>query len=612
MSNSSVYSSLTGSEEIRLFNLLPGPQDAEICCDLIHVFLQDNPDYEALSYTWKLDDPIEDQSLCSITVSGETLETSHVTPNLYRALKRLRHPTEPRALWVDAICINQEETSERSHQVQIMNKIYSKARLVIVWIGEEGPNDWMAFDFIRKWQEMSRASENSAFDEVGEFWRMAEVVLGSPLWPAIASILSRRWFRRVWVIQEVVMAADALLVSGSLSIPWIMLEGFLDSLKRLGLAPFLQVAGGNNSSSARIMAQRISEIKELRKIDFEQSLLLLLSATRELEATDPRDKVYSLYALVPGVDVPIPDYSVSADELFKKVSSTILQGGSGLTLLAFYNYAYQQEGPNVATWAPNWIAGNLDWNPLLGTSGNYAATGDRNFEYKISEDGLSLTLRGIQFDRVSATGSEFDSFAATTKTDLLERNRESCRQTLIFLRSCEAIAEGTQRRSGGFKSWLKKGLTIKRFSHTSQRFEEALCRTVVCNATPLGEPVPKDIVKGYRAYKKTMVMLSQDPPESISEDLLREGVPFQSAISTWIGGRVFGRTSNGYMGMLPSKAAKDDIVCAFMGGVTPFVIRPKKDGFFQLIGACYIHGMMNGEILKLPNFESRLEEITLR
>ena len=314
---------------------------------------------------------------------------------------------------------------------------------MIVWIGEEGPNDWMAFDFIRKWQEMSRASENSAFDEVGEFHKMTEAALGSPLWPALAGILQRRWFRRVWVIQEVVMAADVLLISGSLSIPWIMLEEFPGSLRRLGLAPIFQIAGGNNSSSARIMAQRISEIKELRKIDNEQSLLLLLSATREFEATDPRDKVYSLYALVQVADVPIPDYSVSADELFKKVSSTILQDGSGPTLLAFYNYAYRQEGPNVATWAPNWIAGNLDWNPLFCTSGNYAATGDRKFEYNISEDGLSLTLRGIQFDRVSATGSEFDSFAATTKTDLLERNRESCRQTLIFLRSCEAIAEGT-------------------------------------------------------------------------------------------------------------------------------------------------------------------------
>jgi hypothetical protein len=94
----------------------------------------------------------------------------------------------------------------------------------------------------------------------------------------------------------------------------------------------------------------------------------------------------------------------------------------------------------------------------------------------------------------------------------------------------------------------------------------------------------------------TMVLLTQNPPVNAAKDVMRKGLPFQMALNVWVCDRVFCRTKNGYMGMAPSGSADGDIVCAFMGARTPFVNRHQTDGFFQLIGACYIHGYRRREI----------------
>jgi hypothetical protein len=91
-------------------------------------------DYEAVSYTWG--DPVEgwqldDQrmNLCSL---NETIKG-----NLAAALRRFRHETNERRLWVDALCINQADHGERAQQVAMMAQIYSRAARTLVWLGED-------------------------------------------------------------------------------------------------------------------------------------------------------------------------------------------------------------------------------------------------------------------------------------------------------------------------------------------------------------------------------------------------------------------------------------------------------------------------------------------
>ena len=87
---------------------------------------------------------------------------------------------------------------------------------------------------------------------------------------------------------------------------------------------------------------------------------------------------------------------------------------------------------------------------------------------------------------------------------------------------------------------------------------------------------------------------------------------YEQAFAYWVDGRVFCRTrEHSYIGMLPEATAASDVVCAFLGAKTPFVTRPVGDGLYRLVGECYNHGLINGEILEFPDFEERLEDVVL-
>ncbi|KUJ08711.1 HET-domain-containing protein, partial [Mollisia scopiformis] len=113
----------------RLLKILPGLEHAVIKCELEVVDLESRPRFEALSYVWGNPNP------------PNTIECNNqphsVTPNLALAIRRLRMPDGTRVVWIDAICVNQEDLNERSQQVQLMREIYSQAWRVVVWLGED-------------------------------------------------------------------------------------------------------------------------------------------------------------------------------------------------------------------------------------------------------------------------------------------------------------------------------------------------------------------------------------------------------------------------------------------------------------------------------------------
>jgi len=109
---------------IRLLHIEKGEDPAPIRCKLSQVSVKSPPAYEALSYVWG--DPEEK---CMITWNNEQVP---VTRNLYTALPFLRLRDGERVMWIDAVCINQNDEQERSQQVRIMGKIYKQASQVIV------------------------------------------------------------------------------------------------------------------------------------------------------------------------------------------------------------------------------------------------------------------------------------------------------------------------------------------------------------------------------------------------------------------------------------------------------------------------------------------------
>jgi len=128
MANNFRYEPLVGSYSTRVITLLPSAsREDRVEVSIAEIDLERSPTYEALSYAWG--DPSQRVALLC---HGKDL---HVTPNCESALRHLRQENGVRTLWVDAICINQSSMDDRNRQVRIMGDIYSKASLVLIWLG---------------------------------------------------------------------------------------------------------------------------------------------------------------------------------------------------------------------------------------------------------------------------------------------------------------------------------------------------------------------------------------------------------------------------------------------------------------------------------------------
>ena len=157
MSSSHFYTSLQTSrkKELRLVTLLPAPtKDATIECTLSIGNLEDQRlHYEAQSYEWgDLNSPKHE-----ILLDGQPFT---VRRNLWQALRCLRTEFSARTLWVDAICINQEDVLERNHQVGMMGSIYNFASSVRIWLGGRGDNSREAVLLFHEiWEELCKKTQ---------------------------------------------------------------------------------------------------------------------------------------------------------------------------------------------------------------------------------------------------------------------------------------------------------------------------------------------------------------------------------------------------------------------------------------------------------------------
>jgi hypothetical protein len=123
-----LYSPLVDPDGIRLIELQPRSASGTPHYTIQHTRLSNRPYYEALSYMWGPPAPLKPIQI--------NYNTTHVRENVWSALNHLRLDSEPRHLWIDALCINQQDTLERNHQVGQMGRIYREAQRVVVWLGE--------------------------------------------------------------------------------------------------------------------------------------------------------------------------------------------------------------------------------------------------------------------------------------------------------------------------------------------------------------------------------------------------------------------------------------------------------------------------------------------
>ena len=292
---------IDASKNIRLLEIhLVDDETAPLACNLRVVALQETPKYTALSYVWGPPTPARE-----ILVNGQPFV---VRENLWNFLHQAREDRRTCALWIDAICIDQTNNSERTHQVTMMGTIYSEAHLVLAWLGT-------ATKHSAQWERAMKTVPVFRDGHHGNFKRWYKIYSY-----CVLDLYNSPYWGRMWIMQEYNLARQIVLQCGAHKA-----TGESVSLLYKTWKDFLWIHGVKKRPrfvNPLAMSVIDDQVKEYAGSSLEMLVTWIGRASPRPECADQRDRVYALLSLCePQVlaDYSItPDYSVSILELYAR------------------------------------------------------------------------------------------------------------------------------------------------------------------------------------------------------------------------------------------------------------------------------------------------------
>ncbi|KAI1751997.1 heterokaryon incompatibility protein-domain-containing protein, partial [Xylaria castorea] len=620
------YQVLPTRTSIRLLAVLP-LEKAEteddkyslIRCSMSRVDLEDSPEYDALSYTWG--DPLgmynNPQEIMpqsqwytrsfEIECDGKLIS---ISANLFTALISIRWIASVRDepdfkektkdtpqmlhLWIDAICINQADLDERNQQVGLMNRIYRQARAVVVWLGGEDDPTQDAMQILcllaekslqgREVFEHIRSSGMNILDE--STYR----VLGFPRinmrqWIALYAFLSRSWFTRAWIVQEVCLAQKIVLLCGLRMMSSGLLISTVDVLRRSGWGSQLSRVGEMAILSEDSAVTIPSAVRGLHRsqlssglnlpiffsiFDVKASLgmsngyatskpgvepyRLVTNATlfRDAQAMDPRDKIYAFMSisrefmgdqLTSEIPTLSPNYRLSPREVFIESATFMLLSSPALELLSLVQDAEKANIQDLPSWVPDFSVRNLPLPLDFGFPSPFTAADGLGPVYRVFPSADVLEVRGICIKTLASVYTFESTILLSKLADILSqvpplsaisrpRMNEGLRQ---FILESERYDERDNR------TFLLQAADSNCTIEHQTRFE-VLWRTMLADSSRGRHPLPADfgmamraafreIVKDLQLEVRDVVVKRQPDAAEHLDNLAREYTAFQKLLS---------------------------------------------------------------------------------
>lgn len=571
MANMSIFQSLpTASAPLydplflptatRLLLVRPGSGNDQIVCYLHFADTASDqcPAYEAISYVWG-----DITEKAKVLINGTAFQ---VTRNLHNALKRVRRESMPRLVWVDAICINQEDKAERGHQVRLMRTIFQKASQVIVWLGED-PLEVAESAFTTVRAVASESMMLSLATTHGEPPK-SSMPTDDSFWKPLATMFSLPWFWRLWVIQEITLSSTAVAMWGSAEVAWRWI-GMAAQTIRTHHYPVLRDHGMQGVYNAYFMYFIQDSLSPDNEDNTNMSFLRLLSLTRQFGCTDPRDRVYGLLGL-PSIDAEPqdgllftePNYNETEVDVYRKVAHRILETDQSLRLLCHVQHGTEVIKDECPTWVPRWDKVFTHTIAPSDPEVFHTAAKDLQMERKETEDPDTLIVRGVKACSVS-TVLPIMTADYLTSGKLIEDIRQS--ESAAILSDPSLLS----RTLTGGKEWYGMFVESER-KHTA---DFAACLTSV----------------------------TAEPLEDSLKELAAEGDPlrFLEAASNACQERRLFQTVDGHLGLGPAAMKAGDMVCVLFGSTVPFILREvaSETTCFQVVGECYVQSLMKGRAI---------------
>lgn len=590
LSGSTTWHSPLEDGHIRVLRIEPSTdRTATVACKLEHVRPDERP-YDALSYVWGTEAPSH-----GIEVNGEEFL---VRSNLFDALEELRQTDRPSTLWVDSICINQDNAAERSQQVRMMGEIYSSATQVIVWLGKHDSGISAGLDFARGLSKLEPELVKKIEDEERLPWddrvkvftalgmkfgidNYDEVVGG------LKALRDNPWWTRIWTVQEIVLAKSAVLRCGADSASWAHLQ-MLSSFA-------FEVAHFNTLTVGRPMDEAIFDEVTAEVLNLYIATVSLGSLSYRFSAgsgiqleeivwsqvltrksTDPLDMIFALLGLVKerlSIDI---DYNKGKREVYSAAMKIMLEQGPNLSALHFLQESCATRDDTLPSWVPDFSTFSTSKATSLGVTGVGSSLIRRSLYHSSFSDeeetsspifledksgSLLMQTPGVLIDTVQSVG-------------------------VVCPRLGDRRAERAPQIEKIFKDWQTLARKQKNIPIEGISVSEAFWRTVTFDL----QLVDRDYFAGNPDRRDLLLpngapgMPPKGPAEEaeLIEGILDAPVP-KTALEKLRERRLF-VTKTGYFGLGPALTQPGDDICVLQSSMFPTVIRSRPDGHHQIVG----------------------------
>jgi hypothetical protein len=485
---------------------------------------------------------------------------------------------------------------------------------VWIWLGEAEDNSDAAMDYIRDIRAID--FDDPTYSPPPDTWK------------AIKLLWNRPWFERLWVVQEALLAQKATFNCGQQSVDFdefVFLKETSMKYRRV-LNPRLAPMQYDLSSPFTLILWDWTRLKS-QQLQGGIPLFQMITTTGKAQCFSPVDKVYGILSVCQEVDRALVkvDYHICIRCLLIWVAGYMLLRHEAISPLFVFQTHQAIKMPGLPSWVPNYTAdddeGHLMVPPLEGSKPFRAGANNAAW--------TALGLPPLDSLRLGGRANGEDSLNS------LQIRYEDTRtlETLVIpglivdtLKSVymspwvdfypgpdldeDARVKAVRRTKflAAFKEWeynVRYDLSneINPYQDQCGRIE-AFWRTLVTDRDgnyPPKRPVGIDFGGRFEAW--------MGRGERIDEEAYVQ--PFRNVAITSCLYRSFATTQNGYLALVPRKATSGQLVCVLRGGNVPFILSQRGDGYFELGGEAYVHGIMDGEFVRQARKED-LKEFKIR
>ncbi|EEU43137.1 uncharacterized protein NECHADRAFT_83581 [Fusarium vanettenii 77-13-4] len=632
-------------QEIRLLHVEPGEFDDPIKAYFSQASLNDAENrslsFDALSYCWGDVTDRTDIFLApdkdDVKLDG-ALQRFSVGRSAAEALRRLRKKQEILTIWIDAVCINQDDLEERAQQVTLMSSIYSLASTVHIWLGENNVGVETCLGLIRdicnynsrqcpggdgcscsgtphglSLEEMdahmdaqkkekipiSFQSMWEVFDIHEKSWSREIIDLAgwygnTQLSFLMSTLFENPWFTRVWVVQEALSAKKALVHCSGEQVLWeelLQVNSWLGDPRFRGQSPHIMSQAIMQPIWKSLKPKGRTTETPITPVDAEDTGKLsgifdVFFAGLDLKATDPRDKLFALLTFADEThvaedldDLIRPNYDKPAERVFADFTRWWIREHDSLAILsAVHCHPARTWRRTVGSDYPEMEPNRPTWS--VSTIGNSRwVQANLNARFKFSAGGKTKP-----------------------NNDLLKTSNP-----LIIRLSGHYVSEIAAISHYPIEY-------LYPFAHDNGE-QSDICAVFdklfdPCGFTGLWTLKPNDetVEKARHKYEDHVIAHWNYVRRPNLQVLTPAGAPelerHETDFVPTCLDPCFFVAENGQYGLCPWPSKVGDVIVVLHGGNVPYLLRPVKNedgssgGGFEFIGECFVDGIMHGEFLQ--------------